>query len=177
MAEKTTGVAPREGARAARREPLDLGSPSRMLERFADEMDRVFDDFGYRSALAPKWRRSWLSKQLRGASDMWAPDIEVYQRNSELVVRADLPGMTKEDVTVDVTDENITISGERRQEKETEREGVYRSERNYGSFCRVIPLPPGAMGDQAKATFTNGVLEITMPAPPEQTRGRRLEIG
>jgi HSP20 family protein len=76
-----------------------------------------------------------------------------------------------------VTDDSITISGERRQEQEGERGGVYRSERSYGSFCRTIPLPEGAMTDQAKATFTDGVLEITMPAPPEQvTRGRRLEI-
>ena len=71
----------------------------------------------------------------------------------------------------------ITIQGERRSEHQEEREGVYRSERSYGSFYRVVPLPEGAMTDQAKATFNNGVLEITMPAPPEQvTRGRRLEI-
>jgi HSP20 family protein len=95
----------------------------------------------------------------------------------ELVVRVDLPGMKKEDVCVDVTDNNITISGERQAEQETERGGVYRSERSYGSFCRTIPLPEGAITDQAKATFKDGVLEIRMPAPPEQvTRGRRLEI-
>jgi HSP20 family protein len=101
----------------------------------------------------------------------------VYQQNNEFVVHADLPGLKKEDVTIDVTDNDLTISGERRQEHETDRGGVYRSERTYGSFYRTIPLPDGAMADQAKATFKDGVLEIRMPAPPEQvTRGRRLEI-
>jgi HSP20 family protein len=80
-------------------------------------------------------------------------------------------------VKVDVTDCAVTIQGERRREREEEQAGVYRSERSYGSFYRAIPLPDGAIADQAKASFNNGVLEITMPAPPEQVnRGRRLEI-
>jgi HSP20 family protein len=149
-----------------------------MLERFADEMDRVFDDFGLgRNWITPRWGRAWLPTPLRAGTEAWAPDIEVYQRNNNLVVRADLPGMKKDDVCIDITDDSITISGERRQEQEVERGGTYRSERSYGSFCRTIPLPEGAITDQAKATFTDGVLEVTMPAPPEQvTRGRRLEI-
>ena len=76
-----------------------------------------------------------------------------------------------------MTSRLITIQGERRREHEDERAGVYRSERSYGSFQRAIALPEGAITDQAKATFRDGVLEITMPAPPDQvTRGRRLEI-
>jgi len=109
-------------------------------------------------------------------SEMWAPDIEVSQHDNEFVVRADVPGMKKEDVSVDVTDNDITISGERRLEEETERGGVYRSERSYGTFFRTIPLPEGAIADQAKASFKDGVLEIRMPAPNQATRGRRLEI-
>jgi HSP20 family protein len=150
-----------------------------MLERFADEVDRVFDDFGLgRSWLSPGRGRNWLTSRLGGTAErFWTPEIEMYQRNNELVVRADLPGMKKDDVKVDITESAITIQGERRQEEETERGGVYRTERSYGSFYRSVPLPDGAMTDQAKATFKDGVLEITMPAPPEQvTRGRRLEI-
>jgi HSP20 family protein len=80
-------------------------------------------------------------------------------------------------VKVDVTDVAITIQGERRREHEEDREGYYRSERSYGSFYRTVPLPDGAMTDQAKATFKDGVLEIRMPAPPEQvTRGRRRAV-
>jgi HSP20 family protein len=103
--------------------------------------------------------------------------VEVTQQGNELVVRADLPGMKKDDIQVDITDDEVTLSGERRREEETEKGGLYRSERSYGFFTRSIRLPEGAMTDQAKAAFKDGVLEIRMPAPPEQvTRGRRLEI-
>jgi HSP20 family protein len=82
-----------------------------------------------------------------------------------------------DDIAVDVSDDAITISGERHQEHKEERGGVYRFERNYGLFYRMIPLPDGAMADRATASFKDGVLEITVPAPPEQvSRGRRLEI-
>jgi len=161
MAEKTSELATRQH-----------GTP---FEMFADEMDRLLDDFGIgRGGLT----RPWSSRARRqGALEMWTPQIELSQQNNELVVRADLPGLKKEDVNIDVTDEAITISGERRQEQESETGGVYRSERSYGSFYRTIPLPRGTMSDQAKATFKDGVLEIRVPAPPEQvTRGRRLEI-
>ena len=150
MADRSTNIAQRE------RRPFAL------LDRFADEMDRVFDDFGFgRGGFAPR---------------PWRPQVEVYQRNNELVVRADLPGMKKDDVTLEITDNDLTISGERRQEQETERDGVYRSERSYGTFHRTIALPEGAITDQAKASFKDGVLEITIPAPPQSTKGRRLEI-
>ncbi len=178
MAEKTTAVAPREGQRLTRREPTSAAGPFGTLERFVDEINSVFDDFGLgRSWLAPRRGRNWMTTPLRASMEAWAPDIEIYQQNNDLVVRADLPGLKKDDVSIDVTDNEITISGERRQEQQTEREGIYRTERSYGSFCRTIPLPEGAITDQAKATFKDGVLEVRMPAPPEQvTRGRRLEI-
>jgi len=185
MAEKRTdAVARPQSNDALRREALQRRQPVGIIERFADEMDRIFDDFGFGRARLPRWERTWLTAPARDLDlwtanvELWAPNVEVFQRNTELVVRADLPGLSKEDVKVDVTDEAITIQGERRREHEEERGGVYRSERSYGNFKRVIALPEGAITDQAKATFRDGVLEITMPAPPEQvTRGRRLEIG
>ena len=156
-----------------RRETPGMGGPFRMLERFADEIDSVFDNFGI--------GRGWLMpRSIRTAStatDLWVPQVEVTQQGNELVVRADLPGMKKDDIQVDITDDEVTLSGERRREEETEKGGLYRSERSYGFFTRSIRLPEGAMTDQAKAAFKDGVLEIRMPAPPEQvTRGRRLEI-
>jgi HSP20 family protein len=179
MAEKQTEITPREQRGLTRGEPpANFANPFRMLEHFTNEMDRVFDDFGF--------GRGWLSPRFgfgrapgRSTTDWqaWVPDIEVFHRNNELVVRADLPGLSKDDVKVEVSEGQITIQGERKREHEEEREGVYRSERSYGSFRRVISIPEGAMTDQAKATFKDGVLEITMPAPPEQVqRGRRLEI-
>jgi HSP20 family protein len=176
MPNRTTDISSREQQSIARREPGRASHPFNALDRFADEMERVFDDFGLggRGWMRP-FRRSWAGADL-STSTMWAPDIDVSQRNNDLVVRADLPGMKKNDIHIDVTDDAITISGERHQEHETDREGVYRSERTYGSFFRTIALPEGAMTDQAKATFKDGVLEVTMPAPPRSARGRRLDI-
>ena len=155
------------------RETPGIGSPFRMLERFADEIDSVFDNFGLgRSWLVPRGARTTST-----GADMWVPQVEVTQQGNDLVVRADLPGMKKDDIQVDITDNEITLSGERRREEETEKGGLYRSERSYGFFTRSIRLPEGAMTDQAKASFKDGVLEVRMPTPPEQvTRGRRLEI-
>jgi HSP20 family protein len=134
----------------------------------ADDMDRVFENFGFGRRLARSlWRET--------GAEMWAPEIDVFQRNNELTIRADLPGLKREDVTVDITEDEVCIQGERKHEREEQREGYYRSERGYGSFSRVITLPEGAITDQAKAIFRDGVLEITMPAPPA-TKGRRLEI-
>lgn len=163
----------------AERTDITPRSSFRVFDRFADEMDRVFEDFGFGRGLG---RTSFSSpgapgRQGLGETLRWAPQVEIHQQNHELVVRADLPGIKREDVNVDVTEETVTISGERKQEQQTERGGIYRTERSYGSFYRVVPLPEGAMTDQAKATFKDGVLEIRMPAPPEQvTRGRRLAI-
>ena len=167
MAEKRTDISTPSSQPLTRRHLA--ANPFRMLERFADEMDRMFGEFG----LGRGW--AWPSSVAGGVT--WSPQIDVSQKNNELVVRADLPGLTKDDVKVDITDDTITIQGERRKEHEEERGGVYRAERSYGSFYRTIPLPDGTITDQAKASFKDGVLEITMPAPPEQvTRGRRLEI-
>jgi HSP20 family protein len=174
MAENKTETARREQRGLARREPFL--EPFRMMDRFVDEMDRVFDDVFGRGWLTPRFGR--LQSPWRSKLEEWAPNIEVFHRNNELVVRADLPGLTKDDIKVDVTEDRITLQGERKREHEEEKEGVYRSERSYGSFYREIPLPEGTITDQAKANFKDGVLEITMPTPPEQVRrGRRLEIG
>ena len=168
MAEKRSEVVPRDEHQLARRQHFAPG-PFRMLERFADEMDRMFDDFGL--------GRGWGRPSLLSGGASWSPQVEMSQQNNELIVRVDLPGMNRNDIKVDVTEGAITIQGERKSEHQEERGGVYRSERSYGSFYRTIPVPEGTMTDQAKATFKDGVLEISMPAPPEQvTRGRRLEI-
>jgi len=150
----------------ARQEPTAV-RPFRTLERFADEVTRIFDDFG----LGRGWSR------VPATSDVlaWAPRVDITQHKDELVVRADLPGLDKDDVKVNVAEDAITIHGERHRGQEEERDGVYRTERNYGAFYRTIPLPAGTATDQAKASFKNGVLEIRMPAAPS-AEGRPLEI-
>ncbi len=157
---------------------LMSGSPFSFMRRFSEEMDRLFEDFGFgRGFLAPGFGRELFPAGFGDfGQSVWSPQVEVFEREGQLVVRADLPGLNKEDVKVEVTDDSITISGERKSEHEEKGEGFYRSERSYGSFYRSIPLPEGVSADEANATFKNGVLEITMQAPQRQQRGRRLEI-
>jgi HSP20 family protein len=113
---------------------------------------------------------------MRGGQGMWSPQIDVFNRNGQFVVRADLPGMTRNDVKVEISDEAITLQGERRFEHEENKEGLYRAERSYGSFYRTIPLPQGVSGEGATATFNSGVLEIALKAPQQQGKSRRVEI-
>jgi HSP20 family protein len=143
-------------------------NPFALLGRLAEEMTGVFAEAG-----APRGQ----SGRTEAAPAVWAPDIDVFQRGNELVIRADLPGVNLDDLVVEVSEDAITLSGERMEERREEQDGVYRVERSYGAFYRVIPLPEGAIADQAKASFRDGVLEISMPAPPEQvSRGRRLQV-
>ena len=153
-----------------------FSTPFEFMNRMSDEMDRTFDrlfrDFGMP-------RRSWLTHSPFGSAgeEAWAPRIEAFQKGDRFTVRAELPGLKKDDVQVEMTDDAITIRGERREEHEERREGYYHSERDYGQFYRTIPLPEGVISESARATFNNGVLEISMQAPPaEASRGRRLEI-
>ena len=107
----------------------------------------------------------------------WIPDLEVIEKDGSLKVRLDLPGMAREDVKVAVTEAALTIEGERRQQEEKTENGYVRSERSYGRFFRSVPLPEGARTETAKATFTNGVLEIAMlVAAPQPAASRTLDI-
>ena len=149
-----------------------LPAPGNLVRRIRDEMDRLFEDLGVHQLT-----RSLPTSESLGLS-MWAPEVEVFERQGELVVQADLPGLTKDDIKLDVTDTAITIDGERRQEHEETEEGYYRSERSYGRFSRRIPLPDGVDIDTAKAQFRDGVLEVTFAAPERKgLKSRKLEIG
>jgi HSP20 family protein len=105
------------------------------------------------------------------------PAVEIFEKGGQFVVRSELPGLRKEDVNVEIEEDTVTIRGERKQESEEKKKHFFRSERSYGSFYRVIPLPEGVRTDHAKATFKDGVLEVTMPAPPVlEKRVRHVEI-
>jgi len=148
----------------------DAGSygPFAWMRQMQDQLDRAFSGLLSGAASSPD--------TAFGPSD-WSPALDVFQRGNDLVIRADVPGLSKDDITVDIADDQLTIRGERRYDHEEERDGVFRSERSYGSFCRVVPLPQGAIADSAKATFNHGVLEIVVQAPSfDVRRGRRVEI-
>jgi len=148
-----------------------------LMRRMADDMDRLFENFGLGRAfgLAPVglWRRGGLTDDQAA----WLPQIETFRRGDKLVVRADLPGLKKDDVKAEIDNGVLTISGQRSSEREESRDEFYRSERSYGSFYRAIPLPEGIESDNCEATFKDGVLEITLPAPKiEQARARQIQI-
>jgi HSP20 family protein len=168
MALNQNVMTPKRDQSLAQRDFLTHRGPFGAMQRFADEMDRLFDSFGL--------GRQWGAMPSFGSSGAWAPNVDVYQKDDQFIVNADLPGLKKDDVSVEIADDAVTIQGERKAAQEDQREGYYRSERSYGSFCRVIPLPQGAITEQAKAEFRDGVLHFTVPVPPASTRGRRLEI-
>jgi HSP20 family protein len=150
-------------------------NPFAIMRRFTQDMERLFDDFG--GFTFPGFsNREFFPFGTEFKDFDWMPQIEVLQTNGDLMVKADLPGLTRDDVKVELTDDGLTISGERKEEKEEEREGFYRSERSYGRFYRQIPLPEGAKTDKANARFTNGVLEVKIPVAKMESQARKLEI-
>ncbi len=156
-------------------------SPFAFLRRFAQEMDQLFEDFGFQSGFHVPRFLSRGHELLRREAGLipaaWSPRVDVLERGGKLVVRADLPGMTKDEIEVELSDDMLTIEGERKHEKKEEREGYHYSERSYGSFYRAIPLPEGIEASKAICEFRNGVLEVTLPAPArKEQKGRRLEI-
>ena len=141
--------------------PLFRGSlfgmnPFGIMRQFTDDMNRVFGTEVNEVA--------------------WIPTIEVKEAEGKLVVTAELPGLKKEDVKVNVTDTALTLEGERKEQKEDKREGYYHSERRYGKFFRSIPLPPGARIDTAIAQFKDGVLEVTVPIPETNETSKQVPI-
>jgi HSP20 family protein len=161
--------------------------PFALMQRMAEDMDRLFDQFGFgRTGLGPVPSTSALlgpstrggSPLLgQGASSPWSPQVEVFRRGEQLVVRADVPGVNKDDLQVSVEDDVLTIRGERRDEQEEREEGFYRSERSYGEFFRAIPLPEGTDAGRCEARYEDGVLEVTLPVPKQEERKpRRIEV-
>jgi HSP20 family protein len=147
------------------------------MRRFSEEMDRLFGEYGFgRGWLAPAFEGG-LDRLTALGSSKFSPQVEVFERDDKLVVRADLPGMTRDEVNIDVAHEALVIRGERKTEREENAQGYYRSERSYGNFYRRIPLPEGVNVDDATADFRNGVLEISIPAGQGVVEKRRpLEI-
>ena len=149
----------------------------------------VFDPFGFFSdddpftllrRLQREMTRAVSQTALRPAdaalSTAWAPAIEVAYRDGNMVVSAELPGLTEKDVQIDINDGFVSIQGERKVEHEEDQGGVHRTERSYGMFYRAIPLPEGADTANARAKFENGVLQITIPVPQAQNNQRQIPI-
>lgn len=141
-------------------------SPFEEIERLFDEvMRRPFSLF---VSFVPR---------LREEAEIVSPAVDIYEEGDDLVVKAELPGINKEDIEVKITDDYLTISGEKKKEEKVEKKDYYRYERSYGSFSRTFRLPVDVQTDKAKAKFEKGVLEIRIPKTEEaKKKERKLQI-
>jgi HSP20 family protein len=142
--------------------PFSIMNPFSFMRRMIEEMDRGFGESGTRSG--------------NGGTTVWMPAIEVSESDGNYVVRAELPGMKPEDVKVEMTDEALVLEGDRKEEREENQGGIRRTELHYGHFYRSVPLPEGANAEQAQARFENGVLEITIPVPKQESNRRQIPV-
>jgi HSP20 family protein len=144
--------------------------PLMMLRKMTTEFERMFEE--------PGWPFRWPFFALRPfEAATWAPEIDVFEKDNRLVTRLDLPGVKKENVKVEVTEGMLTISGEKKTATEEKTENFYRQEREYGNFYRTVPLPEGVKYEEVKATFADGVLEVSVPLPAKiEPKAKTVEI-
>lgn len=147
MKKKEGEVVPRGGTR----------DPFALFRQMTADFDQLFAE--------PFLRWPAFRARPMRESATYFPEIDVFEKDNRLVTKIDLPGMNKEDVKVEINDGRLVISGERKSEAEEKKESFYRCERSYGSFYRAIPLPDGARIEDVKATFSAGVLEVSVPLP------------
>jgi HSP20 family protein len=136
--------------------------PVRELDSLQGDMNRLFDRFF--EGRAPNGARRWI------------PPMDLLETEDHLVLRGDLPGLTEDDVDIEIKDNVLTVSGERKTENEEKSEGYYRVERAFGSFSRSLTLPHGVDADRVEASFDKGVLEVLIPKPAE-AKPTRVQIG
>jgi HSP20 family protein len=130
-------------------------------EPFSAEFNRLFDT---------------LFQTVNSNAQRWAPPMDLVEAEDHFVLKADLPGLGDDDVTIEVQDGTLTISGERKSEHEKREKGWYRLERSFGRFSRSLTLPEGVDADKIQASFDKGVLEVRIPKP-EERKPRRISIG
>lgn len=136
----------------------------RDMDRTFRLFDRMMEEF-WRRPFPGLWEpeRWWPSR----AVSMRMPALDVYEEKDEVIVKADLPGLSKEDVDVNLSGKTLTIKGEKKQEEEVKEKDYYRRERSYGSFVRSVELPAEVKPEEIKATFKDGVIEVRLPKTEE----------
>jgi HSP20 family protein len=137
--------------------------PIRELDSLQGDMNRLFDRF-------------FESRAANGTARRWIPAMDLVETDDHLVLRGDLPGMSEDDIEIEIKDNVLTVSGERKAESEEKGEGYHRVERAFGSFSRSLTLPQGVDVDQVDAEFDKGVLEVKIPKPAE-AKPTRVQIG
>ena len=137
--------------------------PARELDTLQGEVNRLFDTF-------------FGGSPANGRSRRWVPAMDLVETEDALILKADLPGLERDDVNIEIKDHVLTVSGERKSEYEEKTDGFHRVERAYGGFSRSLTLPDGVAADKIAANFDKGVLEVRIPKP-EESQPQRVEIG
>jgi HSP20 family protein len=142
--------------------------PSTWLSPF-DRMEDIFEEF---------FRRPFRSRLPRLFEEGEpTPSVDIYEEGDNIIMKSEMPGMSKEDVEVNLTDDTITISGTKKKEEKVEKKDYYHLERSFGSFKRSFALPSEVQSDKAKASFKDGVLEVTIPKSEEaKKKEKKLKI-
>lgn len=135
---------------------------SRSLDPFSmfSEMEEMMDRM-----LGRNWPFMRPIRRFTQSSSGWSPHVDMYEEGNDIVVKAELPGLTKDDIDVQIENGDLVIKGERKSDSEVKEENYYRMERSFGTFYRNLPLPEGIQAGQISATFKDGVLEVRAPKP------------
>jgi len=141
--------------------------PTRDLTGIREEICRLFDDF------LTGW--PWPERGRELLEGEWAPSTDVAETEGDVVVTVELPGVKQEDVDITITNDVLTLKGEKKEEKEVKKENYHRVERCYGSFRRSVSFPTGIQGDKAKASYRDGVLQVTIPKA-EEAKPKQVKI-
>jgi len=137
-------------------------SPIKELEEMRRDMERIFDEI-----FEPRRRRRWWPAS-GGEKGLIVPVVDMYDRKTEIVIKTELPGVSKENIDLTITKDAISIKGEVKKEEEVAEENYYSRERAFGAFTRTIQLPSEVDSEKAKATFKDGILEIVLPKKAEE---------
>jgi HSP20 family protein len=143
-------------------------SPPKEIERWFEEL--------FEEPFSPRiWRRLPMWRRLRELEGI-SPAVDMYDKKDEIVVKAEIPGVEKENINISLTDNKLTIKGEIKKEEEVKEEDYHYSERAYGSFVRALTLPTKVQADKVKASFSNGILEIHLPKA-DGAKPKEIKIG
>lgn len=153
----------------AKKEPRELTRPSKGIMSPFEEMERWFEEAFRRPFFAP----SWMPRLKLPEFGFSYPTVDIFEDGNDVVVKAEMPGMKKEDIEVNISDNVITISGEKKSEEKVEKKDYHRVERSFGSFTRTLHLPVETQTENAKASFKDGILEVRIPKTEEALKKSR----
>lgn len=167
--DKGKEVAVKKGEVAEKEAPGRAVSPLSMWER---EIERLLDEF-------PRWRRPFFREmepfRLSRELHIQPPTVDMYEDKGDIVVKAELPGMGKDEIEVTLRDSSLTIKGEKKKEEKVKEKDYYRCEREYGSFLRTVALPAEVKAEGVKAAFKDGVLEVRLPKS-EHAKKKEVQV-